>query len=130
MTENNNFQTVLALAESCRFLAGVRNSLDGVGSIRVRFPAPHGGRYGHALRLRGVTLNAGTEVSLESIEAKLKTLGYDVGPNGITGPHQTAPTFKPPTKWSDRVLLEVFASEPKTKLFPERGWLPPAEPIF
>ena len=63
------------------------------------------------------------EVSLPDIEARLLKKGYGTTPDDIShSPGGNPPRFKPVTQWPDYVLIQVYDSEPKTKLFPESGW--------
>ena len=70
----------------------------------------------------GVTLTDGINVSLDAIEEKLRARGYDFGREGLTYiPGDNAPPFEQ-IAWHDRVLLRVYDSEPKTKVFSKSGW--------
>jgi hypothetical protein len=69
----------------------------------------------------GAVTDDGNSVFLENVEAKLRSAHYDPAAISYT-PGDRAPRFKPVMTASAYVLLQVFESEPKTKLFPKAGF--------
>jgi hypothetical protein len=59
---------------------------------------------------------------LPDIEARLLANRYGTTADDITHtPTDRPPQLAPVTKWHDYVLIQVYDSEPKTKLFPKSG---------
>ena len=71
----------------------------------------------------GAKLNDGINVALDDIEARLIARGYDVSQDGISYiPGDEAPQFEPVMEWPEYLLLQVYDSEPRTKVFRKSGF--------